>query len=271
MIVRVVRQGENLVLVIPKEMFGIREGAQLELIEVKPGIYSLVSPDALAYAVRKEAPPPEEPAMEKLKISFEELCLLKKMASMPMEKRTLKGMNLTGSEQMMLNSLMKRDLIFFSEKKYPGGAYGLSREAYELVTRGSASPATPQNPAPPQPAEKLSEKKALNWEEHLAKYGYVIIENEADARDASAKLEQELKAGEVLGTRGFDKKYYVAQRRFYHAWNEKIRPELKGKMLNIEQLAKKLNMSEVAARVALELMREQGEIIEKKKGMYSAI
>jgi len=264
MIVRVVGQGENLVIVIPKEMFGIRDGAELELIEVKPGIYSLISPEALAHAARKEAPPVEDPAMEKLKISFEELCLLKKMASMPMEKRTLKGMKLTGREQMLLNSLMKRDLVFFSEKKYPGGAYGLSREAYELVTKGSP-------PAPSQPPEKLKEKEALNWEEHLAKYGYVIIDNDAVARDASAKLEQELKAGEVLGTRGFDKKYYVAQRRFYEAWNEKIKPELKGKLLTLEQLAEKLNMSEVAARVALELMREQGEIIERQKGKYTTI
>lgn len=265
MFVRVVRQGENLVLVIPKEMFGVKDGAQLELVEIKPGIYSLVSPDALAPLVKKEAPLPAEIPSEKLPVSFEELGLLKKMAAMPMESRTIKGMGLSGAEQMMLNVLKKRGFIFFSEKKYPGGVYGLSREAYEMATRGSFfSPV-------PSPAERLSEKKILTWDEHLAKYGYVIIENEVEARDASLRLEQELRTGEVLGTRGFDKKYYVAQKRFYSAWNEKIRPFLKEKMLNLDQVAEALSMSEVAARVALELMREQGEIIEKKKGWYSAV
>lgn len=267
MLVRVVRQGENLVLVIPKEMFGVRDGAELEWIEVKPGIYSLVSPEALAPQVKKEAPQiaAQGIPVSGLNVSFEELCLLKKMAAQPMEKRTLKGMNLSGSEQMMLNALKKRDLVFFSEKKYPGGVYGLSREAYELATKGTAF-----TPGAHEP-EKLSEKKVLNWEEHLLKYGYVIIENEGDARSASMKLEHELKAGEVLGVRGFDKKYYVALKRFYEAWNEKIHPLLKGKVLNLDQVAEKLSMSEVAARVALELMREQGEIIEKRKGWYSAV
>ncbi|VVC71654.1 Uncharacterised protein [uncultured archaeon] len=276
MIVRVVRQGETFVIVLPKEVPGIGNGAELELIEVKPGIFSLISPDALSPVARKEEAPVVPPAVLQarpaLKVSEEELKLLKKMAAMSMESRTVKGMGLDGREQMLLNALKGRDLIFFSSKKYPKGVYGLSQEAYLLATADSQRHA-PLAPVPRAvPPEKNREQASLSWEEHLVKYGYVVIENEGEAREASARLEKELREGTVLGTRGFDKKYYVAQKGFYGEWGLKVRKLLKeAGPSGIDAVAGKLSMSEVAARVELELMREQGELIEKKKGLYALV
>lgn len=270
MLVRAVREGERFVIVLPSEAHGIRDGAELELIEVKPGIYSLISQDALA-PVAAAAPPaaPLARPPSSLKVTDEELLLLKKMAAMRMENRTVRGMDLDAREQVLLNALKKRDLVFFSTKVYPKGVYGLSQEAYLLAISGLQRQAATPAEKPAAREERLSERAGLSWEAHLARYGYVVMEFEGDARDASARLEKELKEGAVLGTRGFDKKYYVAQKGFYQEWGAKVRKLLRESgPSGIGLVSSRLGMSEVAARVELELMREQGELIEKKKGVY---
>lgn len=270
-----VRQGENLVIVLPKEFQGIRNGAEVELVEAKPGVW-LVFGEAAGHVRAMGAAPSARPA---LKVSGEELSLLRKMAAMPMESRTVKGMGLSSHEQVLLNEMKGRDLVFYSSKKYPKGVYGLSQEAYLLATadlhRAQAPVVLPAALPGKLPAasgvEKVSEMASLTWEEHLVKYGYVVIESEGVAREASAKLEAELKSGAVLGTRGFDRKYYVAVKAFYSEWGAKARKLLKEGDATVDAVSGKLGMSEVAARVEMELMREQGEIIEKKKGVYSLV
>jgi len=271
MLIRVVRQGDCLVLVLPKELFGVKDGAELELIQIKPGIYSLVSPLALAPAVKREAPPETSAG---LVLSAEERMLLCKIADTPPEMRMLSEMKLDGNAQALLNSLLKRGLVFYSDTRYPKGVYGISRDVYEMVKphaggNGSAATGAASPPNAKPPLEKLSDRAGLRWDEHLVRFGYAVIENEGEAREASQKLEQELKSGDVLGTRGFDKKYYVAQKGFYGTWDRKILAALKGRQLGIDGVAQALGMSEVAARVALELMREQGDVIERKRGVYS--
>lgn len=280
--VRVIRQGENLALIIPKEMFGIRDGAELELVEVKPGIYSLISPEALAGKVEAReagAPAPGEavkaeaageakpgPVGAQL-LSAEELKLLKKLDRIPYGERLPAGVQkmLLEDEKRLLDEMIAKGFVrVYKKGKYlQTGVYDIPSRIYPLVR---------QKPVPmPQdaPGERVSEKEALTWDGHLGRYGYVIVENEVDAKAASAKLEQEIKSGEILGTRGFDRKYYVAQRRFYDAWSSRIWQLLRQGERGCADVAKALGMSEVACKVALELMREQGEIIEKKKGLYA--
>jgi hypothetical protein len=208
-----------------------------------------------------------------MKVSDAELSLLKKIAATSPGERSIRGMGLSGAEQMLLSDLKKRDLVFYSTKKYEKGAYMLSPGVYELVRESQERErrAAEEAAQPPAPPERSREAPLMPWDAHLVKYGYVVIDNEGEAREASTRLEQELKAGSVLGTRGFDKKYYVAQKDFYGEWNAKIRKLLKESDSDISGVMAKLGISEVAARVALELMREQGELIEKKKGVYSLV
>jgi len=164
---------------------------------------------------------------------------------------------------MLLNSLKRRSLLFFSEKKYPKGVYGLSQDAYELAMKPLESVSESEIP------QKFDETG--NWSAQLERNGYTIIENEQEAKDASMRLEHELKAGDILGTRGFDKRYYVASKSFYTKYSEKVRELLKKESLNSDALAEKTHLSQNASRVVLEIMREQGDLIEKKRGMYVLI
>ncbi len=273
---KVIRQGENLAIVVPKEFAGIKEGDKLELIEAKPGIYTLVNTEVL---VKIEAKPggyapvgdalakaPAKPVAKGPAISPEELRLLRKLDEIKYEERIPARVQklLSEGERKILDGMVKEGFVsIYRGKKYAQtGVYDIPGDVYGLLRKKE-----PVNPGPP---EQVSEKTSLSWDEHLGKYGYVIVENEAEAKLVSERLEPEIKAGEIMGTRGFDKKYYIAQRKFYEVWNSRIRALLRARREATEgEVCGALRMSEVACRVALELMREEGEVIEKKKGAYA--
>ena len=253
--VKVLRQGENLVVVVPKEFEGIREGDSLELVEVKPGIYTLVNNAVLISPQR---------GGQKQLLSPAEMKLLKRLDGIRYEERipTKVQKLLSEEEQKTLDGMVKKGFIsIYKGKQYAQtGVYSIANQIYSLLRNGDAQ----------KPPEQVAEKGSLSWDGHLGKYGYVIIERQDEAKFVSEKLEPDIKSGEILGTRGFDKKYYIAQKKFYGIWESRIRALLRGrKEANEAEIASALGMSEVACRVALELMREQGEIIEKKKGNYA--
>lgn len=255
--VKVVRQGENLLIIVPKEFAGIREGDRLELIEAKPGIYTLVNNEVLVKPAARaaEAQPLLSPA---------EMKLLKKLDGIRYEERIpAKVQKLLGDdEKKTLDEMVKKGFVsLYRGKQYSQtGVYSIAGAIYSLLRNGGAQ----------KLPEQVSEKGSLPWDAHLGKYGYVIIERQDEAKLVSEKLEPEIKSGEVLGTRGFDMKYYIAQKKFYDVWEGKIAALLRArKAANEGEVCSALGMSEVACRVALELMREQGEVIEKKKGNYA--
>ncbi len=259
---KVLRQGENLVIVVPKEFAGIKEGDRLELVEVKPGIYTLVNTEVL---VKAPAHPAETKpaAAEAPLLSPNELRVLKKLDGIKYEQRIPSRVQklLSEEEARILDGMERKGFVsIYRGKQYAQtGVYNISNAVYGLL-RKKDEPAKPQQ----------TSEQSLRWDEHLGKYGYIIIANEAEAKLASEKLEPEIKAGEIMGTRGFDSKYYIAQRKFYDMWNNRIRMLLNVKREATEsEVCGALGMSEVACRVALELMREHGELIEKRKGAYA--
>ena len=251
---KVVRIGGRLVLEIPAEL-KLKEGQELELIEVKPGLWTLIAQEAFA---------PTKAETEKAVLPDDEIAVLKKLEGIAYAERIPASVNrmLSPVERRALDSLMRKGFVrIYTGGKYAKtGVYDMTREAYRLAREAAAASNVP---------ERTTEKENLPWDEHLHKYGYVIVESEAEAKAISTQLEKSIKEKEILGTRGFDKKFYIAERRFYQTWSEKIKPILRGRACTVDEVCSMLGMSDVACKVALELMRDQGEIIEKKKGLYT--
>jgi len=267
---KAVKNEKGVSLVLSKEeaeKLGFKENAEYELAQATQGVFVL-----LEKAVDKPVPPikkqvAQQPAQKRLPI--EEYRLLRKLDKIKYEQRIPYRVHkfLTKEEKDLLEQMKKKGLVsLYTGGKYAKtGVYTIPNEIYAII-KGNK----PRQELPSEP-EKLSEKKNLSWEEHLEKYGYLIVENENDAQRISGKLEKAIKKGDILGTRGFDKKFYIADRAFYGEWNNKITPLITGKEKRVPEICNAINMSEVACRVALELMRDQGEIIEKKRGFYTAI
>ena len=215
-------------------------------------------------------------------LSPDELSVLKKLTAFRFESRIPFNVNktLTEQEKKVLEGLIKREFV----ELYKGGKYAktgvynisknvfpLIREAGEQISQAQAkAQGQPQQPqarlAPPQ----VSGKK-LSGMEMLQKFGYAVVENEMEARELSSILEKQIRAGEYLGVRAFNKKFYIAEKGFYISFSEKIRRILAKKEANVEQICSELKAPEDACTVALRLMNNDSEVIEKKRGMYGLV
>jgi len=112
---------------------------------------------------------------------------------------------------------------------------------------------------------------ALEPEKVLEAKGYLVVENENEAKRISQSLERKIKNGEVFGVRGFDKKFYILSRQFYSAFFPRIAKAIGGKQLSASEIAESLKLSEPACAALLQMMKESGELIEKRKGAYEMV
>lgn len=265
---RLLKSGTDYALIIPRELIesaGISERNEMELIEVKPGVWMVMKGAEIIPPVKEEKKEEKKPGIV---LSPDELRILKKLDKIAYTERIPAQVNglFSGVEKEVINSLLKKEYlrIYKGGKYSKTGVYDIANDVYPLLRNPLAA-------IPTGPPEKTSENAKLGWREHLDKYGYLVIENEEEAKMISSALEEATRKGEILGVRGFDKKYYIASRPFYLAWNERITPLLRGTEKTVEDAAKELKMSEIACKVALELMREEGEILEKRKGFYTLL
>lgn len=102
--------------------------------------------------------------------------------------------------------------------------------------------------------------------------GFVILDKEDDAKMLSKQLEREIKDGKVRGVRGFDKKFYVVSSTALQKFSEKLLPALSGKEpLSASNAAQVAGLDEQACLAALQVLREDGEVLEKKRGHFIAV
>ncbi|MEM4389904.1 MAG: HTH domain-containing protein [Candidatus Micrarchaeia archaeon] len=243
-------------VVLPKEILAalaVEEGDELEFSIAKPGIVVLT---------KAERPKEESESMRALQpLSPEELALLRKLDAIRFAERVPAEVNkgLTVGEQKILDGLLKKRVVtIYKGGRYPRGVYNIPREYYPLVKQAGAGP------APPAPSGSVP----LASIEHLEKFGFMVVPSEAEAKRISEQLEKRIKAGEILGTRSFDRKFYVATREMFLKMGSAIKKILKSGERSVAEIAEALGCSEEAARTVLELLSEQGDVIEKRRGVY---
>jgi biotin operon repressor len=103
--------------------------------------------------------------------------------------------------------------------------------------------------------------------EALAKEGYLIVENPALAKDVDEKLKREKRESDYRGVRGFDKKYYLISKSGLAELEKKFDKAL-AKEKQLKAVADELGVKEGLAKAAIEVLREEGKIIEKRRGTY---
>ncbi|OIO27174.1 hypothetical protein AUJ14_00190 [Candidatus Micrarchaeota archaeon CG1_02_55_22] len=111
----------------------------------------------------------------------------------------------------------------------------------------------------------------LSFLQELEEYGYLILQDELSAKDVSKKLESQIKQGLVLGVRGFDKKFYIVSREFYLSRLEKVREALGGIEFTVPGASAKIKESLNATKAVIQVMKDQGELIEKKMGVFKLV
>jgi len=184
-------------------------------------------------------------------VSDPELAVLKKLNEIKFSQRTKDSVRkaLSEPEQRVLGRLMKKGAVqFYEGGKYKGnGVYSIAKDYYSFLVSG-------EKPA----AEPLDGKK------------YLVARSLDEAKAILAPLEKAVKAGDIVSVRGFDKKVYIVSREAMDSVGEKITSSLDNEK-TLPEIASACGEEEGLVRAVLEVLRESGEVIERREGVYVGV
>ncbi len=282
---KVKKSNNKFYVLIPPEMvdsLGIKEGEEL-VFEKR---------DASSFVVAKKGAVPEGAG----ELSERELEILRKLDTMRYSERTKEKVDpmLTAAEKVVLAKMVEKKVVtlFRKDPKEPY-KYGISKGIYDKFLFGKRMPkaagaaqperqaAAPARPAAEvqqrQPERKLDREAVKKWEqksesgyiEELETKGYVVLRNEADAASASAAREDSIRQGLVIGTRAFDKKFYIGLRGFINKNGPKIMRVLeKGKSITAEEIGAEIGIEADAVKTILYILAEKGDVAEVRRDVF---
>jgi len=235
---------EELAKLIEKGMEDMEEGESKEKEEVKEKEYFVPTP--------------------------EELEVLRKLDSIKYEERTSKEIDKSFSkrEKEVLENLIKKKVVEVRKSK-DKEVYSIALSVYNRFLLRKKGIKIGRKGEVLKVEEKNPESKDLI--SNLEKVGYMVVPTEEEANEVSKILENDIRIGNVIGTRGFDKKYYVVLSSFFVKESQKIIELLKNGEATLQEICQKLNFEEEKAKALLTLLLEKGDIIEKRKNLFQLV
>lgn len=292
------------------ESLGIREGDDLDFFQYSGKSFLLAKKSDIAELLTKlKAGQQAQPSQteESSLLDPLELALLKKLDTIRYGERTkdkIEGM-LSAEEKQTLQKLVRRKFVtLFKKANENEFKYGIERGIYNKFLYGKRTyPGKPQSapagrqqaaaaaPAARQPyqdnrrqqypdrqqygnaARRVQIKVSGGDNEQIKKLeekGYVVLRSEAEATSLSAALEESIRQGLVVGTRAFDKKFYIALRDFVGRNAPKLLKTIERKSVGIEDIARESEMEEDGARAVLNILAENGDVTEVRRDVFRA-
>ncbi|MCX6775560.1 MAG: hypothetical protein NT130_01800 [Candidatus Micrarchaeota archaeon] len=258
-IVRVYKVGDNLACILPKVMadkLKLHGGEEVDFYEIKPGIFTLVRKDMVENILKGQIGEVELPAESK-ELGMEEMELLRKLNGIKFSERIPYNVHkkLSPREREVLSKLISKGAVkIYKGGKYSKtGVYDIKNEVYKML-KGSKIDA-----------------KELSTEEQFEMDGYLIIEDAREAEKICGEFDKEIRVGDIIGTRGFDKRFYVARKSLFVTLFDKVKQSMKRGADNVSDISRELKVSEPAVMVVLEIMKDKGDAIEKRRGTYGLV
>jgi hypothetical protein len=164
---------------------------------------------------------------------------------------------LTDTEKEALKDLKEKNKVFVFKlnSSYKKGVYRVSEEDKK--------------------AKKESEEKGVK--KQLPDYtlendGFLATTNMERAKILSAEHKERIGDGELRGIKSFEGVYYLIEDDLLQKYIEKVMNAFANKnKLTLAELINELKVSEDLIRIVCEFLKEDGEILERKKGEYSFI
>ncbi len=235
--VRVLKKEDRSYILLPD---GLKSLEEVEVFHLRDGYYMLSAP--LDEKAEKRKPGEKEVLLKLLSVKFGNRtpAYIEKVFS-PEEKQVLRILE----KKKMVN--------VFKSKKYRNGVYNVNDKAYLLV-RGKRQASGKKPDAPLD----------------VLKKGFAVIKNKNDARKFAGQLSSEMRKGAVKGMKGFDGNFYLATSSYYKKASPLITKVL-DRPLSAEKIADAAGLEEDGCIAVLMMMSENGEVIEKKRGVFALV
>ncbi|MCL4381337.1 MAG: AbrB/MazE/SpoVT family DNA-binding domain-containing protein [Candidatus Marsarchaeota archaeon] len=296
---KVYKSNNKLILYLPSdfiEAMGIKTGDELEFLKYSDKSFLIarredVAKLFIASASQKSETAPTAVAaashIENARIAPAEMNVLKKLNNLLFNKRTKQSVQkiLTEPEKAVLESLIKKKFVL-PIKRNNEWIYSISKYIYPRLANNAgsaiAAPAqlTPKEAQaderrypPPEYAgtQKVGENKIKALQNSLEANGYIVISNESDASEISKTMEESIRRGIVIGTRAFNRKFYIALKKFVVSNTPKIIGIMGSKKMPVDEISKQLNIDHDGILAILYLLAENGEVTEVKENIFKVV
>jgi len=211
-------------------------------------------------------------------LSQDEINVLKKLDTLRYNERSRENVEkiLNDAEKKILYNLIKKRVVTPFSKENNEELYSISKNIYDKFLLRKKKQTEEKNVKEIDAGierkigSELKEKYGIENEyvKRLEEKGYIVLQTEAEAASLSIALEESIKQGIVLGTRAFNKKFYILLRQFFEKYAPQIVKALSGGGMKVEDIARRLGIDEEAARGILYLLAESGDVSEKKKDLF---
>ncbi len=283
---RVYKQNNKLAVYLSREVvekLGLHEDDEVDFFSLggETFIFAKKSDIAKMLASGKEGNPSIREAKDTIQksrkeimLSQEEINVLKKMDELRYNERTRENVNrrLNQDERKILQELEEKKVVnLFS--KGNSELYSISNDIYnKFLMRKQQKQERALEKVEKRERNEISNLISNIDDDNvraLEKDGFVVLGSESEASLLSTKLEESIRRGFVLGTRAFNKKYYIALRSFIEKNGPKLVAKMREGKTRIEDLSRDAGISEEGARAVLYFLAESGEVSEKKRDSFS--
>ncbi len=287
------------VVYLPSELInalGLREGDEIDffkhpdnnkyfIVAKKSDIASLIM--ARPQAQRAQAQQSQARTGSGLDITEEELAVLKKLDSIRYSDRTKDRLRqaLNPNERKVLVGLVKKKYVSpFKKAGEQTFKYGIAKSVYEKFLYGKRERARQQQQTvtiqiPQVNVRPIQEPK--KWEKNLEaqntyldaleQNGFLVINNQTEASSVAAQLEESIRTGHVIGTRAFNKRYYIALKVFVAKNAARVLKAIGTKNTGVSEISKVTGIDEEGCRAILYIMAENGEVAEARRDIFRIV
>ena len=200
----------------------------------------------------------------------DEIDVLKKIDGLRYNDRTAENVNkmLSQKEKSLIESLSRRKIVsLIKNEKDNVQRYSISKSIYDryLMRKKSEAHIVKQ---PGQRMDTSTHEYSNEYAKSLEEKGFAVIPTEAEATSLSLLYEDSIRSGLIVGTRAFNRKFYIAQRSFVNRNSDRIIKAIRGGASKIGDIVRESGIEEDGVRAILYLLSESGEISEKRKDMF---
>ncbi|MDE1846042.1 MAG: hypothetical protein KGH53_02070 [Candidatus Micrarchaeota archaeon] len=290
--VKVYKSKEKLVIYVPFEVstgLSLKEGDEVDFFKYNQNAFIFAKKSDITEMIvgkRSQGAEPQtsEQADSAGEISAEDVSVLKKLDTLKYGMRTKENVvkMLTKEERITLKGLMKKKAVsLFAKDKSKEPLFSISKGIYDkYLMRKKAGEALQPVKNMQQVARAPESRTGYQRQDNsmgienenvkiLEKNGFIVLPYEAEASALSLALEQSIRRGMVLGTRSFNKKFYIILRSYFDRHGAKILKALKDGEMKVTQIAREVEIDEDGARAILYLLAESGDVSEKKKDVFT--
>ena len=300
LISKVYKVKDKLVIYLPFDLIkslDVKEGDELDFLPYLERQYIVAKKADIAAMITRQPMQARPAAAQQPRqatsapmLDQKEVAVLKKLNAIRYNERTKERIKqaLNEEERRTLTGLLKRKVV--APFKKPGEQvykYGISKVFYNAYLGSPQRQAQVQVQQPaavqqrPRPMPQQIVQLPKKWEEQLTENqgylktletdGFIVVANQAEATTISSELESSIRAGLVIGTRAFNKKYYIVLRSYVSKNTQRVLKALGPKATPVSEIANATGLDEEGVRAILYILAESGDVTETRKDSFRLV